>query len=254
MLNYDTLHMLKTDDGSLTLADASRTLSLRSIRGAATESRHVFIEGSNIASQRTRWKILELGLGTGMNFCQTVAAYNGSEASSLIYHVAEETPIPPLRLAQLASDSPPALRPGYDILEEALRRRRDSSNHAAITVETPQGIFFILHPRRWQEISISPLDVDAYFHDPFAPAENPTCWTRECFSWARSHLSPQGRLVTYGAASHVRKAMTEAELFVAKGRGACGKREMTFASRSPEALAPHKLLPNSKQPKVRQPQ
>lgn len=254
MLDYDTLHMLKTDDGSVTLADASRTLSLRSLRGAATESRHVFIEGSNIARQRTQWKILELGLGTGMNFCQSVAAYNDSEASSLIYHVVEETPIPPSRLAQLASDAPAALRPGFDVLSEALRRRQDSPNHATITVETPKRICFILHPRRWQEISIPPLDVDAYFHDPFAPAENPTCWTQECFNWASSHLSPEGRLVTYGAASHVRKAMTEAGLFVAKGRGACGKREMTFAARSPKVLAPHKLLPNSKQPKARNPQ
>lgn len=249
MLNYDTLDLLTTDDGSITLARASDALSLRSTRGAATESRHVFIDGSEVTSGEGEWAILELGLGTGMNFCQSVAAFLSSEARSLIYHAVEESPLPLETLEALAGRAPAPLQSGYEILRRAITQSRQSPKEAPVTVSTPAGVHFTLHPRPWQRGPVPNLAVDACFHDPFAPAENPECWTAECFRWARTHLHPSGRLVTYGASSEARKAMADAGLFVAKREGACGKREMTVAARSRSALRANKLLPEAKQPR-----
>ncbi|MED5464735.1 MAG: tRNA (5-methylaminomethyl-2-thiouridine)(34)-methyltransferase MnmD [Myxococcota bacterium] len=248
MLPLDTLEIIETPDGSRTLRDPVNDVAFRSIRGAATESRHVFIEGSRILHQPRRWTIVELGLGTGLNFSQTVEAFLGKpDVSDLNYHAVEQSPLPPAVFNRL---HPPTPResPGISLLREALLSLENQPRQEQVSVQHDSGVTLSVYRRPWQETTLHGVLADASYHDPFAPGDNPECWTPNCFKWARAHLAPTGRLVTYSAASHVRRAMAEAGLYVAKAEGACGKREMTIASAQREALSHWKLLPPSKQP------
>jgi tRNA U34 5-methylaminomethyl-2-thiouridine-forming methyltransferase MnmC len=251
MLPFDTLEILETPDGSRTLRDPVNDVTFRSVRGAATESKHVFIEGSRILHQPDRWTILELGLGTGLNFSQTMEAFLGSpDVTELRYHAVEQAPLPPAvfnRLHPKAAEE----RPEISLLREALSSLESDPEQEQVSVQHDSGVTLSVHRRPWQQTTLPGVLADASYHDPFAPGDNPDCWTRACFEWARAHLAPEGRLVTYGAASHVRRAMAEAGLYVAKAEGACGKREMTIASAQRDALSHWKLLPPSKQPTPR---
>ena len=120
MLPFDALEIIETPDGSRTLRDPVNDVTFRSIRGAATESKHVFIEGSRILRQPHRWTVLELGLGTGLNFSQTVKAFLASpDVTGLTYHAVEQAPLPPAVFQRL---HPPAPNegPGIALLREAL--------------------------------------------------------------------------------------------------------------------------------------
>lgn len=75
------------------------------------------------------------------------------------------------------------------------------------------------------------------FHDPFSPEVNAELWTPDIFQKLRSISSPNALLSTYCAASSARAAMAVAGWFVAKNRGALGKREMTLASPNTDRLS-----------------
>lgn len=84
--------------------------------------------------------------------------------------------------------------------------------------------------------------VDVFFHDPFSPEASPECWSPEAFGQLLSWAKPNATLRTYGAATQARAAMAQAGWHVARAPGAMGKREMTLASPSPEALAPFPIV------------
>ena len=189
---------------------------------------------------------MELGLGTGLNFMKTVESFlESSGATSLFYTAIEINPLPAATIQRLGTTNDPTQKIATDLLLKAL-----SQPKKPIGINSPKEIQFNLRIMPWQDHKESPLNVDAYYHDPFAPKDNPLCWSTECFEWAKSHLSPEGIVATYSASSAIRRAMAQAGLFVAKRDGACGKREMTLAAQSPQLLNAGKLLPNNKQPPV----
>lgn len=194
-----------TGDGSPTYLHPESGASYRSLKGAATESRHVFLEGSQLLQKPGPWRVLELGFGTGLNFHTTWTA--ALELKRELHYESLE----------------PAL------LEEKLWLADPSwKEHAQISLT--------LHPRRWQDFEPPEARFDALYHDPFGPGVDPECWTPECFLWAARALKPSGVLATFGAATATRQSMQQAGLFVGVLPGAAGKREMTVASRTPEAL------------------
>lgn len=75
------------------------------------------------------------------------------------------------------------------------------------------------------------------FHDPFSPEVNAELWTPDVFQKLISISSPNSLLSTYCAASSARAAMAVAGWYVAKNRGALGKREMTLASPKADRLS-----------------
>ena len=92
-------------------------------------------------------------------------------------------------------------------------------------------VVLTLHKTHWENIPHDKYAADAIYHDPFGPRENPEAWSERCFAWQKSHLKDTGRLVTYAAASHVRRAMQTSGLVVA-GTDFGGKREMTVAAKT----------------------
>ena len=209
---------LETADGSLTYQHPKHGASYRSLRGAETESRWVFLQGSRIAQRPSPWNVLELGFGSGLNFRLTAQAAALAQVS-LNYVSMEPEPMPSsLWLVEDHWKNPEWGRPS-------------SSGGLCLTV----------HHCRWQDWSPQDGIFDAVYFDPFGPAVAPDCWSLECFRWAHLALKADGVLATYGASSAARQAMRGAGLQVGILPGAPGKREMTVASPSLDGLAQAKL-------------
>lgn len=202
-----------TDDGSLTYLHPTHGASYRSIRGAETESRWVFLQGSGITTRSERWTVLELGFGTGLNFQLTADAARQRDVA-LNYVSLEPDPMPnDLWLVEQQ----------WRTLEWGSPLRHDK-------------LHLSVHKSRWQDWSAPPETFDAIYFDPFGPAVAPDCWSEACFSWASRALRGDGVLATYGASSAARHAMKAAGLSVGILPGAPGKREMTVAGLTPEAI------------------
>lgn len=226
-----TLVPVETGDGSRTLFDTSQNIYYRSLQGAYGEAGYVFLQGSALA----RWSepaVLELGLGTAMNFVAT-ADFCLTQGLPLCYHAVELHPLAPEVLASLQHGR--FLRhPGLvELVTQALAQIQDTSR---VSVRY-QGVELVLWKGSWENTPLPPeLRVHAIYHDPFGPADNPPCWTADCFRWSAAQLHPEGRLVTYAAATPVRRAMVAAGLTVASLPGSGTKREMTVAAWSEAAL------------------
>lgn len=206
--------IVTTDDGSPTYLHPTHGASYRSLRGAETESRWVFLEGTRILRQPREWRVLELGFGTGLNFQLTARAAKEHDR--------------PLHYVSLEPDPLPAelwlVDPQWRGLEFARPLR-----HGQIQLTVQKT--------RWQDWSPPPESFDALYFDPFGPAVAPDCWSADCFAWAYRALSDNGILATYGASSKGRHAMREAGLLVGVLPGSLGKREMTVAARSAAPIA-----------------
>lgn len=210
--------LVATEDGSLTYLHPVHGASYRSLKGAVTESRLVFLDGSRLAHRPGHWRVLELGFGSGLNFQNTAEAARAAGVA-LTYVSLEPELIPSdLWLVDSAWKSATPQAP--------FRQGEITLNIASV---------------RWQDHKPESAAFDAVFHDPFGPAVSPECWTLDSFRWAAKALAPDGVLATYGASSGARRAMREAGLQVGILPGAPGKREMTVAAHSASAISHARL-------------
>ena len=216
------LREVETADGSSTLVDDELGVSYRSLGGANTESKHVFLDGTRLREVGDPWTVVELGLGTGTNFATTYCAARRAGVA-LVYHAVEWRPLPPSRSAMVDADARRLLR---EVLSASGPVRRAKDTIAQLVV----------HAAGWAELEPLPVTADAIYHDPFAPSANPSSWTEACFRWHRSHLAPGGRLATYSSAGAVRRALVDAGFHVRKRPGCGGKREVTVAAIDEAAL------------------
>ena len=205
---------IETLDGSVTYRNTEVGATYRSVHGAETESRYVFLEGTRLPERAETWRVLELGFGTGLNFATTLKAA-AELGVSLEYVSLEPSPMPAENWL---------LEPRWKQIE--LGRRLEFEG-AALTIV----------PKRWQEFEPSASFFHACYHDPFGPGVCPDCWTAECFGWSYRALTDEGVLATFGAAGATRRAMKETGYFVARLPGVKPKREMTVAGKSEAAVA-----------------
>lgn len=236
------LVVIQTGDGSRTLFDTDRNIYFRSLQGAQSESDYVFLEASRIQAY-SNWRVLELGLGTALNFLRTAEACLNGSAKQLDYYAVESQPLDPQVFLALQHQSHLKHPWLIELVHEAFVQ---AQTQTLVSVQQ-DSICLHLFAQNWKNNPLpAELEVDAIYHDPFGPKENPDAWTQDCFAWEARYLSSQGRLVTYGAATAVRKAMVAAGLIVASLPGSGSKREMTLAAKTPAALSHSQILNQSK--------
>ena len=223
-ITSNDIEWLITEDGSITGLRRDLGIHYKSVYGAKTESRHIFINGSGIIHRTGDWHVGELGFGLGCNFSQTATAAKDKKVR-LFYESIDREPPPPECIPPSQAYAP--------LIQQALEEVRATGCTAEVSTE---HIVLRLHPSHWQELSFRSHMFHAAFHDPFAPADNPESWTAECFQWWRQNISPTGRLTTYSAAGHVRRALAAAGFWIARAPGPGRKREITIASPSQSAL------------------
>lgn len=234
-LSIHDLELYQTEDNSLTVLHRTLDAHYRSTHGANTESKWVFYDGCQLATQ-PNWKVLEVGFGLGTNLHTLLTEREKCPTPPNIEYIGLDHQPIPLDIVQNLKMQHPDMA---DILESLLTQISMGKEKAIWQTDS-------IHIELW---AMDVLDAElrsnwanAIFHDPFGPSTNPESWTPEIFQHLADCLAPNGILSTYGAAGHARRSMVSAGLWTASSKGFGRKREMTIASKDPQRLTHGTLI------------
>lgn len=216
--NEREIEIQSTADGSQTLYVPALDEHYHSVKGALTESHHIFINMGLRACECGAPRILEVGFGTGLNALLT-AEESGQTQRTIRYTTLERFPL------------------GMEIVCQLEYPRFVRSETAEL--------FVPIHQAKWNEwVEISPHflllkeecdlagrkfkeQYDLIYYDAFAPEKQPELWTQAIFDQLYETLTPNGLLVTYCAKGVVRRMLQAAGFVVERLPGPPnGKREM----------------------------
>jgi tRNA U34 5-methylaminomethyl-2-thiouridine-forming methyltransferase MnmC len=220
-----------TGDGSATLYVPALDEHYHSRHGARQESAHVFIEhGLRPLLPPDKGlvlplRILEVGLGTGLNALLTLEA-GAAAGADIAYDGLETYPLPPAVVA--------GLQPEWDQLGAPLNELF-AELHAA-----PWSTPVALRPRFTltklpQSLQAATLERNYYnliYFDAFAPDKQPELWTEAVFAKLYGAAAPGAVLVSYCAQGQFRRNLRAAGWLTEKLPGPPGKREMTRARKA----------------------
>ena len=220
-----------TRDGSLTVYSATYEQTYHSIHGALTEARHVFLKGTGVSQRFLDKKptaLLEVGLGTGMNFLLSASEALDSD-SPLDYWALEHYPLPLSVFAQLQFEAF-ILRPE---LMAAYAGWLETMGHASAgdicTFSFRDTITLKVLIGDATTASLPHTLFHAVYLDAFSPNVNPELWTSRFLSFILNAMQSGGCLATYSARRLVRENLAAAGFTVHKRQGPPGKREMVIA-------------------------
>ena len=214
----------QTADGSYTLYVPELDEHYHSVKGALTESQHIFIDMGLKHSSVTSPRILEIGLGTGLNCILTLL--EGKESQRHIHYTGIER---------------------YPLNEEIIRKL----NYPSIIGKECEEDYFAIHQALWEEdICLSPWftlhkmegdfthytfeqKYDIIYFDAFAPEKQPEMWEQSLFDNLYNVLNEGGILTTYCAKGVVRRMLQTAGFKVERLPGPPGgKREILRATKT----------------------
>ena len=216
-----------TADGSPTLYVPALDEHYHSHHGAAQESRHVFIAAglqpllAAGRGQNGSLRILEVGLGTGLNALLTLQAAQAAGAA-VAYDGYETYPLPAAAVAALAPQwaAEPALSRAFEQLHMA-------PWHESFSLAPG---FLITKIQAQVQAADLPADFyDLLYFDAFAPEKQPELWTEAVFQQLYAAAAPGAVLVSYCAQGQFRRNLRAAGWLTEKLPGPPGKREMTRA-------------------------
>ncbi|MBN1119176.1 MAG: tRNA (5-methylaminomethyl-2-thiouridine)(34)-methyltransferase MnmD [Bacteroidales bacterium] len=215
------IELIKTEDGSSSLAIPEWNEQYHSTHGAVQESMHVFIEaGLKQMKPKTEIKIFEMGLGTGLN---CILTYLQTKKLKIFYNSIERYP-----------------------LSEELFSKLNYAEHLKLSAKD-SGIFSEIHSCKWninaeltpdfilkkEKTDLNSFTTDALFDlvyfDAFSPNVQPELWTERIFKKMYSIMEDEGILTTYCAKGAVRRAILSAGFKVERLPGPPGKREILRA-------------------------
>lgn len=198
-----------------------------SMHGALQESTHVYIQNGLLQIQKSAVRILEIGLGTGLNCLLTYDTFLKSENMHLIeYTAVEANPIEPDIIAEL----------GYhnqikSIDSEKFLKQLHTSP-ANTTFEAATNFYCLLHHRKIEEITLPKNEYDLVYFDAFGPRTQPEIWSEEILQKMFDSIDSGGMLLTYCAKGSVKRSLRSIGFLVESLPGPPGKREITRALKS----------------------
>lgn len=211
----------QTEDGSATLYVPQLDEHYHSVKGARTESQHIFIEMGLRALTTPAPRVLEVGFGTGLNALLTLEEAERSQRH--IHYIGLELyPLQWEEIEPLHYSDNPLLR----ILHEV-----------AWGEEVEITPYFTLHKvqadvTRLQVLPCScdifqPSSINLVYFDAFAPDKQPEMWSEEVLYSLYRLLQPEGILTTYCAKGVVRRLLQSIGFTVERLPGPPGgKREI----------------------------
>ena len=217
------LEIQHTNDGSATLFVPELDEHYHSVKGAYTESLHIYRDCAYLfAAEHSSvrpLRLLEVGFGTGLNAAVTAMA------------ATEERPVHYITLEKYPVESQLVNNLGYDTLVDA---SLFSAIHAA-PWERPMAItpHFTLE-KRCCDLLTTPLsdDIDIVYFDAFAPEKQPEMWSAEVFARIYQSMRPGGVLTTYCAKGVIRRLLQSTGFTVERLAGPVGgKREILRATK-----------------------
>ena len=214
-----------TADGSHTLFVPELDEHYHSVNGAIQESMHVFIRNGLLQmTDKKEIKILEIGLGTGLNALLTLL--HAEETGQSIHYTSLEL---------------------YPLDTEIVTKLNYPSQLGGGEAAT---FFNTIHTVPWEkEVVITPrftlskkyADVTSYifsgkydlvYFDAFAPEKQPGMWGQSLFDRIAAATNKEGILATYCAKGEVRRRLQNSGFKVNRLPGPPGKRQMIQAVKS----------------------
>lgn len=213
----------QTADGSQTLFVPELNEHYHSIKGALTESEHIFIRMGLKHSSVEAPHVLEIGFGTGLNAFLTLLTAD-TDQRNIHYTTLERYPVTPALIEQLTY--PELICPERKDDFQALHQ-------AAWNTDVQLTPYFTLHKVETDFTSYTfPATYDVIYFDAFAPEKQPEMWTQSLFDTLCQQLNPQGILTTYCAKGAVRRMLQAAGFTVERLPGPPGgKREILRATK-----------------------
>ena len=208
-----------TADGSYTLYVPEMDEHYHSVKGALTESEHIFIRMGLKHSQVASPRVLEIGFGTGLNAFLTLL--EADEACREVHYTTiERYPVDAETIHKLRY--PETICPQCADDFYALHT-------APWNVDYRLSAHFVLHKREadFTTLSWAAGSFDVIYFDAFAPEKQPEMWGQELFNRLFHSLSSGGVFVTYCAKGVVRRMLQSAGFVVERLPGPPGgKREI----------------------------
>lgn len=216
------MKLLLTNDGSHSIYNSEIDEHYHSIHGAIQESKHVFINaGLKAFSEKSDpLKILEIGLGTGLNALLTLLESNDS--LKINYTAIEAFPLNQSFIKEMNY---------LQMLEAEDFENSFYAMHASeFSKEIALSSNFIFKKinRKIQEINFENT-FDLIYYDAFGPRAQPEMWHKEIFQKLFDALNYGGILVTYCAKGEVKRILKSVGFIVETLQGPPRKREMVRA-------------------------
>ena len=213
----------QTADGSYTLYVPELDEHYHSVKGALTESQHIFIDMGLKHSTVPSPRILEIGLGTGLNCFLTLLTAEETERH-IHYTGIECYPLDMETISKL--DYPSLIHKGHETDYFAIHQtpwEKDVELSPWFTLHKLEGDFTCYTFDKGYDI--------IYF-DAFAPEKQPEMWEQSLFDKLYHVLNEGGILTTYCAKGVVRRMLQTAGFKVERlPRPPGGKREILRATK-----------------------
>ena len=213
----------QTADGSYTLYVPELDEHYHSVKGALTESQHIFIDMGLKHSTVPSPHILEIGLGTGLNCFLTLLTAEETERH-IHYTGIERYPLDMETISKL--DYPSLIHKGHETDYFAIHQtpwEKDVELSPWFTLHKLEGDFTCYTFDKGYDI--------IYF-DAFAPEKQPEMWEQSLFDKLYHILNEGGILTTYCAKGVVRRMLQTAGFKVERLPGPPGgKREILRATK-----------------------
>lgn len=212
-----------TADGSQTLFVPELNEHYHSVKGAVTESKHIFISCGLNSHNASEVRVLEVGFGTGLNAILTLQEAE-RQNRHVYYTTLEKFPLP------------------LDIAERL--------DYPHLTDSDFSDYFLQLHRAEWNcwvdvtphfhlrkvETDFTTLQFkekyDIVYFDAFAPEKQEEMWSEEIFCRMYDCLDTNGILVTYCAKGIIRRTLQSVGFKVERLPGPPnGKREILRATK-----------------------
>ena len=192
------------------------------------EARHVFLAGNGLPDAwagRARFRIAELGFGTGLNVLAARLAWQGSRAPGAVLDVTsfERFPLSAAQIARALGRWPEIKGVAGEMLAQWTT--------AGGRFDLGDTVLEVIVGDARRTLPTWGGRAEAWFLDGFAPARNPEMWEPKLMADVFAHTAPGGSLATYSAAGAVRRALVAAGFDVAKSPGFGSKRQMIRAVR-----------------------
>ncbi|WP_300726575.1 tRNA (5-methylaminomethyl-2-thiouridine)(34)-methyltransferase MnmD [uncultured Bacteroides sp.] len=218
------MQLEQTDDGSYTLYVPELEEHYHSIKGALTESEHIFINMGMKHFRGDDVRILEIGFGTGLNAFLTLLEAD-KEGRNVYYSSIERYPIPLETVEKL--QYPELICPERADDFNALHKAAWNTDVHITSRFTLNKIEDDFTTYRFKP------GYDVIYFDAFAPEKQPEMWNQELFDALYGCLNKGGVLTTYCAKGVVRRMLQASGFTVERLPGPPGgKREILRATKA----------------------
>lgn len=217
----ENLSLEITADGSATLRRKDLDEHYHSVKGALTESRHVYLDCGwrEAAARFDTVRVFEVGFGTGLNAAITASAARECGHMTEFFSV-ELHPLPDNVWHGLTSHVPSELREHFEAVNSARWNITEEINSR-----------FRLTKLHSDLLSVSlPEHISAVYYDAFAPEKQPEMWDEMTFRRLYAAMSNGGVLTTYCTKGIIRRMLASVGFNVSRLSGPPGgKREILRA-------------------------